>query len=418
MRSYLRRVPKGVPGNRGFSLLELVVAMAIFLLVGASALILFSRQQTNANMQQGMVGLSIGLRNAAAQLQLDLANAGTGSYSGYSLPTWPVGVTVVNNVTTAGTSCYNSTTGAYGPNCFDQLNILEPNPNVSPILATDYTGGTGTNNCSSTYVASGGTTAAYGQAPGPVSLALLQATANNYSVGDQLLFLKSDGSKMTTVVLTQAPTVAYYNGQPVAVQFTFNSTNSDGSNSTGTNFNYGSTTVPNDPLDITACGGGVTSCSAATNFGTSFCGSDWIFKLAPVTYYVNSSNPSDPQLTRIKLGTPTVVMDQVIGFKVGATIWNSVHSDITWGTSYYFYDASKYNINTPINTTTGLAQTPAGPDSPFLFSFIRAVRVSLIGRTQPATDPSFTFTNAFDGGRYYVQGASVIVSPRNLSMND
>jgi prepilin-type N-terminal cleavage/methylation domain-containing protein len=409
MRSYLRHVPKGVPRNRGFTLLELVVAMAIFVLVSASALMLFSHQQTNANSQQGLVGLNIGIRNATAQMQLDLANAGTGAYSGYSTPTWPIGVTLVNNVTTAGTSCYNATTGTYGTNCFDQLNILEPDPNVPPILATDNTGGTGTTNCSSTYVSGGGTTVAHGQAASGQTLA---TTAGYYHQGDQLLFLNSTGSMMTTVVLTQAPTV--YNSK--AVQFTFNSTNSDGSNSTGTNFNIGSTTVANDPLDITACGGGITTtCSAATNFGTSFCGSDWIFKLAPTIYYVNSSNASDPQLVRIKGGTIAVIMDQVIGFKVGATIWNSVNNNVTWGTSYYFYDASKYNINGTINPATGVAYTP---DSPYLFSLVRSVRVSLIGRTQPSSDPSFTFTNAFDGGRYVVQGASVIVSPRNLSMKD
>lgn len=409
MRSYLRHILKGIPRNRGYSLLELVVAMAIFILVGASALVLFSRQQTNANSQQSLVGLNIGLRNATAQLQLDLANAGTGIYSGYNTPTWPIGVTLVNNVTTAGTSCYNATTGTYGTNCFDQLNILEADPNVPPILATDTTGGTAVTNCSSTYASGGGTTQAYGQAASGQTLA---TTIGYYHKWDQLLFLKSDGSKMTTVVLTQAPTV--YNSK--AVQFTFNSTNSDGSNSTGTNFNIGSTTVANDPLDITACGGGVTTtCTAATNFTTSFCGSDWIFKLAPITYYVNSSNASDPQLTRVKGGTTTVIMDQVIGFKVGATIWNSVNNNVTWGTSYYFYDDSKYNINGAINLTTGIAYTP---DSPYLFSLIRSVRVSLIGRTQPSSDPSFTFTNAFDGGRYLVQGASVIVSPRNMSMND
>lgn len=381
-----------------------MVSMAIFLLVGACALVLFSRQQTNTNSQRGMVGLSIGLRNATAQLQLDLANAGTGIYSGYSLPTWPIGVTLVNNVTTAGTSCYNSTTGTYGTNCFDQLNILEADPNVPPILLTDSTGSVGVLNCPSTT-----TGVAYGQAASGQTLA---TTAGYYHQGDQLLLLKSDGSKMTTVVLTQAASV--YNS--VAVKFTFNSTNSDGSNSTGTNFNYGSTTVANDPLDITACGGSVTTtCTAATNFTTSFCGSDWIFKLAPVTYYVDSSNATDPQLIRRKGGAGSVLMDQVIGFKLGATIWNSVNNDVTWGTSYYFYDASKYNINNPINPTTGIAYTP---DSPCLFSLVRAVRVSLIGRTQPSIDPSFTFTNAFDGGRYLVQGASVIVSPRNMSMND
>jgi prepilin-type N-terminal cleavage/methylation domain-containing protein len=417
MRSHLRHAPNAFARDWGFSLLELLVAMAIFLLVGASALMLFSHQQTSANAQQGLVGLNIGLRNATAQLQLDLANAGTAVYANYTLPTWPIGVTIVNNVTPAGTSCYTPPTtgalGTYGTNCFDQLNILESNASVPPILATDNTGGTGTQNCSSTYVVGGGTANAYGQA---ASGQTLSTTAGYYNKGDQLLFMKSDGSKITTAVLTQAATVY----KSVAVQFTFNSTNSDGSNSTtGTNFNYGSTTVASDPLDITACGGG--TCPPATkltgpNFTPSFCGSDWIFKLAPVIYYVNSASLSDPQLVRVKGGTPTVLMDQVIGFKVGATIWNSVNSNVTWGTSYYFYDASQYNLNNAdLIPATGLAQNP---DSPYLFSLVRSIRVSLIGRTQPSKDPSFTFRNAFDGGPYLVQGAAVVVSPRNLSMND
>jgi prepilin-type N-terminal cleavage/methylation domain-containing protein len=120
----LPHVPKGIPRNRGFSLLELMVAMSIFLLVSASAFMLFSHQQTNANQQQGLVGLNIGIRNAISQLQLDMANAGTGYYVGVNIPSWPVGVTIVNNVPPGGTSCYNAATNTYTTNCFDQLNIL------------------------------------------------------------------------------------------------------------------------------------------------------------------------------------------------------------------------------------------------------------------------------------------------------
>jgi type II secretory pathway pseudopilin PulG len=394
-----------------------MVAMAIFLLVSASVFILFSQQQTNANQQQGLVGLNIGIRNAMAQLQLDLANAGSANYAGYNIPTWPIGVTIVNNVTPPGTSCYNATTGTYGTNCFDQLNILMPDPNAPLILVTSPTGGT--TNCPSTYVTGGGPAVAYGQAASGQQPA---TTAGYFHQGDQLLFLKSDGSEMTTVVLTQ-DAAAYPSNQPVAVQFTFNPTNSDGSNSTSTNFNIGSTTVANDPLDITACGGypcpthdTIHGPAPPAYLGCSFCGSDWIFKLAPIIYYVDASNPKDPQLMR-QQGTnnPVPVMDQVIGFKVGAAIWNSANDNYTWGSSYYFYDASQYNINTAVDPTTGIAQSP---DSPYLFPFIRSVRVSLIGRTQPSIDPSFTFRNAFDGGPYMVQGASVIVSPRNLSVKD
>jgi hypothetical protein len=230
---------------------------------------------------------------------------------------------------------------------------------------------------------------AYGQAAAGLSLA---ATAGNYSAGDQLLFLNGKGSKMTAVILTQAPLVV-----GTAIKFTFNATNADGTN-TGLNWQT------NDPLDIAACNGG--PCPTLNSFGKQFCGGDWILKLSPISYYVNASNANDPQLIRKQGGNTVAVMDQVIGFKVGATIWNSITNTMK---TQYNYDASTYNVNN---------SSPPPYDSAYMFSLVRSVRVSLIGRTKPSTDPSFTFRNPFDGGPYQVQGASVVVNPRNLSMND
>jgi len=56
--------------NRGFSLLELLVASAMFLLIGGAAFALFQKQQTASRVVQGEVGLNLGLRNAATQLQI------------------------------------------------------------------------------------------------------------------------------------------------------------------------------------------------------------------------------------------------------------------------------------------------------------------------------------------------------------
>jgi len=383
----LLHVPKVGRRDKGFSLLELIVAMAIFILASASGLMLFSRMRTTSSQQQGMVGLNIGIRNATGQLQLDLANAGTGYYVGYNIPSWPIGVTVVNHVPASGTSCYNATTNTYGTNCFDQLNILKVANSTTypPINATDNTGANGTSNCSNT-----STGVAYGQAASGLTLA---ATAANYASGAQLLFLSSTGQSMTAVILTAAPTV--YNSK--AVKFTFNATNTNGTN-TGANW------TTNDPLDITSCDG--NSCPTPNNFGDQFCGGDWILQLAPITYQVSTASQSDPQLQRVQGGTTTVLMDQVLGFKVGVTIWNSITDTLP---TQYNYNAATYNANT-IN--------PPPYDSAYLFSRVRSVRVSLIARTQPSTDPSFTFRNPFDGGPYIVQGASVVVNPRNLSMND
>jgi prepilin-type N-terminal cleavage/methylation domain-containing protein len=379
-------VANSLPRNLGFSLLELMVAMSIFVLVSASVFTLFSHQQTNANQQQGLVGLNIGIRNAIGQLELDLANAGTGYYVGANIPSWPVGVTIANNVPPGGTSCFNATTNTYTANCFDQLNILTAANSVStppPINATDSSGANGMSNCSNTSNGS-----AYGQtAPG---LSLL-TTAANYSQGDQLLFLNSKGSKMTAVILTQAPTVV-----GAAVKFTFNATNSDGTNA---NSNWKTSTGGNDPLNIAACNG--EPCPTPNNFGYQFCGGDWILKMFAISYYVNSSNPNDPQLIRKQAGNPVAVMDQVIGFKIGAAIRNSITVTMN---PQYTYDASKYTVNT-------------ANDSAYLFSLVRSVRISLIARTQPSTDPSFTFRNPFDGGAYMVQGASVVVNPRNLNLS-
>jgi hypothetical protein len=52
------------------------------------------------------------------------------------------------------------------------------------------------------------------------------------------------------------------------------------------------------------------------------------------------------------------------------------------------------------------------------------VRISLIGRTPPRlysnsnVNSAALFTNAFDGQPYKIQSLSIIVNPRNLSMND
>ena len=390
MRRVLLHVPKGIPRNRGFSLIELMVAMAIFLLVSASVFTLFSHQQTNANQQQGLVGLNIGIRNAIGQLELDLANAGTGYYVGANIPSWPVGVTIANNV--SSTSCYENKT--YTTNCFDQLNILTAANSTSTTPPINPTGPGGCSNTSQGV--------AYGQAATGLTLA---QTAANYSQGDQLLFLNNKGTKMTAVKLTQAPV-------PVPAQalvtFSFNATRTDGSNS-----------LANDPLDIAACGG--TTCPTSGCGGTGlcpqpppagslpppaylndqYCSGDWILKVSAISYYVDTSNPNDPQLIREQPGNKVAVMDQVIGFKVGAAIRNSITNTMS---PDYNYDASTYTVNKT-------------DDSPYMFSLVRSVRVSLIARTQPSLDPSFTFRNAFDGGPYQVQGASVVVNPRNLNLS-
>ncbi|PYS28863.1 MAG: hypothetical protein DMG11_11295 [Acidobacteria bacterium] len=147
-----------------------------------------------------------------------------------------------------------------------------------------------------------------------------------------------------------------------AVRFTFNGTRANGTN-----------TLANDPLDITACDD--LTCPAPNNFGAQFCGGDWIIKLAPVSYQVDSSNSANPKLTRTINGTTSTVMDQIIGFKIGATIWNKATDTVN---TEYEYDASKYK-----NNVTG--------DEAWNFTLVRSLRISLIARTTPNNNPDYRF---------------------------
>jgi len=116
-----------------------------------------------------------------------------------------------------------------------------------------------------------------------------------------------------------------------------------------------------------------------------------VLKLAPITYQVYASDPTNQKLTRTEGGQTNVIAEQIIGFKVGAAIWNGTTD------STYNFDAKTYS-------------------TPFDWSLIRAIRVSMIGRT-PA-DVKSNFRNSFDGGAYKIESVSVVINPRNLSMND
>ncbi|MGH9397879.1 MAG: PilW family protein [Terriglobia bacterium] len=359
--------PNRVSGNvicsesSGFSLIELIVAMAVFLIIAGAAFDLFSRQQAQFHQQEGDAGLNIGLRNAITKLELDLANAGTGYYMGANIPGFPVGVTLVNNPTGAGCNPTHSTT--YTAACFDTLNIIAVNSSVAPIHA-DGPGG-----CSSTT----SSTIFADAAPG----LSLSETAANYSSGDQILLVTGNGSRISSFILTSGGSVS---GNYVALEH--NASNSDGTNSSS-----------DDPLGITT--------HDNSKLGVTFCASDWVLKLAPITYQADASDPNDPKLVRVQGGNTVTVMDQVIGFRAGATLWNSATQTTS---ETYNYDASTYDDGT-------------NPDA-YDFTLIRSLRISLIARTKPSVDPKYVFRNTFDQGRYQVQGVSVVVNPRNLSMND
>jgi prepilin-type N-terminal cleavage/methylation domain-containing protein len=341
----------GRESSPGFSLVELMVAMAIFMVIGGATMSLVKQHVPLFTAQQNQTGLNMALRNGVTQLQIDVVNAGTGYYQGVNIPSWPIGITVVNSA--PGTGCYNAVTHVYGPTCFDTLNVIAMDQNTPPSNPQDLGA-----NCVSTTSASLFVV--------PIGTTTLAQLAANFHSGDQIMLVKSDGSQMTTTILTS-------NGQVTGgkVKLAHNPTGADGTN--------GSIA---DPLAL--------SNSADSNkLGAQFCTTDWVLKIAAITYSVDASDPTNPKLIRTQSGTSYVIAEQIIGFKVGASIWNGTTD------STYSFDASTYNHD---------------------WSLIRSVRVSMIGRTQ--ADGTSTFRNAFDGGAYRIESVSVVINPRNLSMND
>jgi prepilin-type N-terminal cleavage/methylation domain-containing protein len=341
--------------SRGFTLIELMVATAVFLIIGGAALTLFHRHVRLFGDQQSQVALNVSMRNALSLMQIDTVNAGTGFYPGANISSWPIGVTIINNK--AAGSCYNAGTSTYAAGCFDQLNIIATDTNTPPSHPDD-----GGSNCVST-------TSAVLFATPPAGTTAAQL-AGDYNAGDQILVVKGDGSQMTTTILSNAGHVA--GGK---VQLQHNPTAADGSNSGGL-----------DPLGLTT--------NPSNKLGSTFCSTDWIFKISPVIYSVDTTDPTDPKLTRTQGGVNSVVADQIVGFKVGASIWNAATT--TSGDAYNF-DASTYGFD---------------------YSSIRSIRISLIGRTNPLSSGQSNYRNSFDGGPYRIEAISTVINPRNLSMKD
>jgi prepilin-type N-terminal cleavage/methylation domain-containing protein len=339
--------------KRGFSLLELMVAMGLFLVVGGAAVSLIRRHQPLFGAQQSQVGLNLSLRNAVALMQNDVENAGTGFYQGIDLPSFPIGVVIANN-SAGSTSCYDSTTHTYGPTCFDSFTLVTIDSSTPPshpmnIPATSCTSETSSN--------------LFVQPADPsVPLATLAGYFHN---GDNVLIVSADGSTMVSTGITQDGSVP---GGKVKLQH----------NPTGASIS--------DPLGINANLGNPTN----NKLLHQFCDKAWVLRIAATTYSVDATNPANPKLMRTTPAGSDIVAEQIIGFKVGA--WNDL-------TSSYSYNSS--------------AAPPDGYNNDW--TQIRAVRISVIARSNNVGDPSFH--NNFDQGNYYVESAAVVINPRNLSMN-
>ncbi len=371
----------------GFTLLELLLAMLIFGVISAASFGLMAQSQPLFNQQQGLAAVNIAIRNSAAQLQLDVVNGGSNYYNGINIPNWPVGIVVVNN--TPGSDCETSaTTYVYGPSCFDSMNIISSDPNTLPTNASDGTiAGCHLTNGTSLYLSPTSASPAGSGYP-TLALATTAAASYKYNSGvnpDQILFVKGDGSAYTTAVLTAASAAATVGGR-FYVRLTHGATAVNGTNSSTTN----------DPLQITVNQDTVAGTYQNTMLSDSFCASDYVLRLTPVLYSVDTTtNPNDPTLVRQEPGSATAsvqkLAEQIIGFKAMVTLINDPAGNV------YHWKNSDYQNN---------------------YTLVRSIRISLIGRTVPVTDPTYVFRNTFDTGPYQVQGISVVINPRNMSMGD
>jgi prepilin-type N-terminal cleavage/methylation domain-containing protein len=379
-------------GVSGFTLIELMVAITVFLVIGAAAMSLFKQHASLFNDQQYQIGLNVSLRNALAQMENDVVNAGTGWYNAANnFASWPVGVKIVNN-TAGGATCHPTGTATYNAACFDTLNLIVPDPTTPPGLiyvspgtpgcATPaLTGTTGTGNATMTI--------------SPVAPSTQSQLLSGMIANSQVIFIHvgTSGTLMTTAVLTQAASASGTN-----VLLTFGATKSDGTNSA----------AANDPLNLTTTAN-VDTALVPTTLTNSFCsGTDWVVKVAPITYSVDTSTATNPTLTRTENGTPAPIASQIIGFKLGASTVVLNGTNVSGSSGAYCYNAG--------STTS--------PCYDFQYDQIRSIRISLIGRTPPGLYSNSNvyaptmFTNSFDGQPYKIQALSIIVNPRNLSMND
>ncbi len=340
-------LPTRSHSHAGFSMIELMVAMTVFLIIGGAAMSLFRSHADLFTTQQGEVGLNMSLRNALGQIQTDASQAGNGFYisGATSQANTPVGITITNNA------------GA-----FDSMYLLQTAANASPITGA----------CAVTTTGAATVTAG------------ANVTPNLLSSGPAML-MNGNGNQMTIVTLTAAAA-----GAGNTINLTYKPTNANGTNTGGVN--------SNDPFGLTW---NVPPASDPDQLTDQFCpaNGDYIVPLSYVQYSVNGNN----QLIRQTATTTDIIADQIIGLKIGAATYQSGGG--TTSTPAYSFTAS--------NATTA---TPPGYNSQF--TLIRSIRVSLIGRTPPGQFTGSAFRNSFDGGQYRIQALSLVINPRNLSMND
>jgi len=451
--------------QRGFTLIELLIATAIFVVVAGAAFSLFAQHVKLITKQQNLSAVNIGLRNAMSQLEIDLADSGQNLVNNVpsAVQYFSLGVVIQNSVpgATGVANCTpNVTTWSYPVQtstttsaCFDSLAIINPKLctgclNTSPFYP--YVPVLTINDSADNMSSNTAILASDANAADTVALTTLQA---NFSAGDELLILipnnttylggvphcagntaaslygfpSQSGFCMTVVTLTGNATI---NGTALSLPSHTVVT------SAGLPSGCPGTSCP-DPLGLIGDPASPTGLNYAPALSAGPYGKGtnaYIINLGTgandVWYSVqqNPANADDPQLMRC-MGAPCTsaagqaLTDQVVGFKVGAALWDQgASTDI----ASFFYDAQNYCSGFMLTATspaayyncTTASQYSANND-PYDFTLIRSIRISLIARTTPQQDLTLRgFKNGFDGGPYLVQQSSEVVDLRNMSNPD
>jgi type II secretory pathway pseudopilin PulG len=414
--------------RRGFSMVELLVSMGIFMIVAGAAFTLFDKHAKLVTRQQNLSGVNIGMRNAMSQIQMDLAGAGTNLLAGASTSTtFGLGVIIQNNVPGVAPACAaNPGTWAYPvpSSCFDSFTVISPKPCnaagglTAPVLVVNENAN-GNNQAS---VAISNSSILWADDPNnPGNGAALQNDANCYKTGDEVLVVSvpNNGQPQCT---PGNPASAFSYCMSFVVL-----TKDAAANGNGIQLQHNPTGAGVDPLGLFAVTNGGNNFNKANGLNYAFPNGSYIIDLGnggnAITYAVqtNANNAADPQLLRC-LGTTctaansTVLTDQVIGFKIGAALWDNAALGAT-EIANFFYNSANYCSEAIGNADC--TQVPPPANDPNDFTLVRAVRISMIGRTTPSSDLSVSrFQNGFDNGPYWVQQASVVVDLRNMSKND
>jgi hypothetical protein len=349
-----------------------MVAMGVFLIVGGAAVSLVRRHVPLFNTAQNQTNLNITLRNAVAQLQMEVVNAGTGFANGAAPVAFsPMGATIKK---AANPACRLA--AVYGPNCFDQLKLISVDGSVPALAPSSNAAGT----AGIDTTAAGPIFLTFPGNPAGATPAQYAAWAASLTAGTELMLVQGGtditsptGQPSISIIVLGAPAVV--NGSSIQL------TPAAVAGVAGCAF--GPLVDPLNIYDPAEC----------PRFANSFKpGLDYVVKLiSGATYSVDATNPANPKLVRTDAaGNQDIIAEQIIGFTVGA--WSSQKA----GGAGYTTNPADYNSD---------------------WASIRSIQIQLVARAAPNSDNPSTFQNAYDQGSYQVQGMSVVINPRNLNTN-